>query len=178
MRYSEARQGRTFVIRLENGDVLHETIEQFAARKGIKAAIVLAVGGADTGSTLIVGPEHGRSRPIVPMSLRLEGVHELAGTGTLFPNASGRPVLHMHAACGREGRSVTGCVRAGVVTWHVLEVILTELTGTAAARLPDKATGFSLLEPEGPTKARRSQGRYRSATSKMAGSVPGRRSRT
>lgn len=36
-----------------------------------------------------------------------------------------------------------------VTTWHVLEVIVTELTGTQAARLPDTATGFDLLQPGG-----------------------------
>ena len=30
MRYAEARQGRVFTLRLEDGEVLHETIEGFA----------------------------------------------------------------------------------------------------------------------------------------------------
>ena len=30
MKYSEAKQGRTFIIRLEDGDILHEKIEEFA----------------------------------------------------------------------------------------------------------------------------------------------------
>ena len=29
MKYSEAKQGRVFIIRLEDGDVLHESIEAF-----------------------------------------------------------------------------------------------------------------------------------------------------
>ena len=33
MKYSQAEQGRTFVIRLEDGDVLHEKIEQFARKQ-------------------------------------------------------------------------------------------------------------------------------------------------
>jgi predicted DNA-binding protein with PD1-like motif len=53
----------------------------------------------------------------------------------------------MHVACGRGGQAVAGCVRRGVRTWHVLEVILQELTDTAAARLPDPDTGFELLQP-------------------------------
>ncbi len=147
MKYSEARQGRVFVLRLEDGDVLHEVVESFAAEHNIRAASVLAVGGADDQSCLVVGPEKDRSQPVVPMEYRLEHVHELAGVGTLFPDGEGNPILHMHVACGRGGDAVAGCVRRGVRTWHVLEVIVQELTGTAAARLPDPETGFELLQP-------------------------------
>jgi predicted DNA-binding protein with PD1-like motif len=66
--------------------------------------------------------------------------------GTLFPNASGQPVLHMHIAGGREENTVTGCVRRGVKVWHVMEVVLWELTETSAQRLPDPATGLEFLQ--------------------------------
>ena len=55
------------------------------------------------------------------MELVLDIVHEIVGTGTLFPNENGEPVLHMHVACGRNEGTVTGCVRRGVKTWHILE---------------------------------------------------------
>jgi len=35
MKYSEAERGRVFVIRLEDGDVIHESIEGFAKEHGI-----------------------------------------------------------------------------------------------------------------------------------------------
>ena len=38
MKYSEAKQGRVFIIRLEDGDILHESIEAFAREHSIKAA--------------------------------------------------------------------------------------------------------------------------------------------
>lgn len=147
MKYSEANPGRIFILRLEDGDVLHETIERFALEQSISAAALIAVGGADSGSRLVVGPEDGRSRTIRPMEQILEGVHEMAGAGTLFPDAAGRPKLHMHVAAGRCASSKTGCARNGIRTWHVIEVILWELTDTAAQRIPDAATGFELLDP-------------------------------
>ncbi|MFW5774833.1 MAG: PPC domain-containing DNA-binding protein [Chitinivibrionales bacterium] len=147
MRYSEATQGRTFVIRLEDGDVLHETIEQFAAQKNIRAGALIIVGGVDKESTLIVGPRQGRALKIEPMEHTLDEVHEVAGTGTLFPDESGAPKLHMHLACGREETTKTGCVRKGVICWQVLEVILFELTNTEAVRKFEQSTGFSLLHP-------------------------------
>jgi len=60
MKYSEEKPGRVFVIRLEDGDILHEKIEAFAKEKSIKAAGLIIVGGADTGSKLVVGPLEGR----------------------------------------------------------------------------------------------------------------------
>jgi predicted DNA-binding protein with PD1-like motif len=147
MRYSEAKQDRVFVIRLEDGDILHESIEQFARSKGITSGALIALGGADKDSALIVGPEQARARPVNPMKLSLDNVHEISGTGTLFPDEKGTPKLHMHAACGRKHNTVTGCVREGVKTWHIIEVILFELTGSDAKRVFNKETGFTLLEP-------------------------------
>lgn len=147
MKYSEAERGRVFVLRLEDGEVLHESIEKFAVDNDISAASVIAVGGADKGSVLITGPEEGRASPVKPVLSVLDDVHELSGTGTIFPDSTGNPVLHMHAACGRKESSVTGCVRSGVKVWHVMEVIIQEITNTSAARLPDPGTGFELLQP-------------------------------
>lgn len=148
MKYAEAKTGRTFIIRLEDGDVVHETIEQFAREQGIPSASLIILGGADDGSKLVTGPREARGPvPIAPLHSELDGVHEVTGTGTLFPDQNGQPILHMHMACGRQDRTMTGCIRRGVRTWHVLEVILTELTGHNARRLPDAASGFELLEP-------------------------------
>ena len=147
MKYSQARQGRIFIIRLEDGDIIHEEIEKFARDHSINAASLIIIGGADKDSKLVVGPEDGTAQNIIPMEHILDNVNEVAGTGTLIPNENGEPILHMHIACGRKKSTITGCVRKGVKTWHILEVILFELTDTAARRVMDPKTGFKLLEP-------------------------------
>ena len=152
MKYSECTVGRVFVIRLEDGDIIHEQVEAFAVQENITAAALITLGGADAGSKLVAGPENGRSEPVVPMEHILANVHEAAGTGTLFPDETGKPVLHMHIACGRNGTAVAGCVRSGVKTWHVMEIVLFELTGSAARRRHDAATGFKLLDPSSGSK--------------------------
>ena len=146
MKYAQAQLGRIYVIRLEDGDILHAAIEAFAREVGLSAAAVVAVGGADAGSRLVVGPRAGRSQPIQPMELLLTNVHEIAGAGTLFPDETGQPVLHLHLAAGRAGTAVAGCVRSGVKVWQIMEVIVFELLGTTAARRPDPATGLRLLQ--------------------------------
>jgi predicted DNA-binding protein with PD1-like motif len=77
----------------------------------------------------------------------LHGVHEIAGTGTLFPDDKGNPVLHMHIACGRNQSTTTGCVRKGVRVWHIMEIILFEIIDTTGVRVLDPSTGFNLLVP-------------------------------
>ena len=146
MKYTEARQGRVFILRLEDGDVLHEIVEDFAREKSINAGMLIAVGGADEGSRLVTGPVDGRQMPVEPITLVLDNVHETAGVGTLFSDESGNPILHMHTACGRKESTITGCIRTGMKVWQVLEVVLIELIDTSAVRAMDNQTGFKLLK--------------------------------
>jgi len=147
MKFSEARQGRVFILRLEDGDIVHEVIEQFALDQGIKAASLMVVGGADDDSHLVVGPEEDRGLPLNPMELALKHAHEVTGTGTLFCDEDGMPLLHMHMACGRNEETITGCIRAGVKVWHIMEVVLFELIDTGAKRVVELPLGLKLLQP-------------------------------
>ncbi len=147
MKFSEARQGRVFVMRLEDGEIVHEVIEQFARDQNIRAAALIILGGADAGSRLVVGPEQDRGAKVVPMLHTLTAVHEVAGVGTLFPDDEGAPMLHLHTACGRQTDTVTGCIRQGVKVWQVMEAVLIELVDTTGRRMPDAATGLKLLLP-------------------------------
>ena len=148
MKASEGRVGRVFVIRLEDGDVVPECIEGFARRKGVSVAHVIMVGGIG-GGQVVVGPRRSRQMPPEPMLLPIDGAHEVVGVGVLAPGEDGEPVLHVHAALGRSGSTLTGCLRPGVTTWLVGEVILYEILGTGAKRVKDNASGFALLEPDG-----------------------------
>jgi predicted DNA-binding protein with PD1-like motif len=147
MKYSQAQQGRTFILRLEDGEIVHEVIEQFARDQGITAAALIIIGGADDGSRLVVGPEEDRGLPLSPMKRALENAHEVTGTGTIFEDEQGAPLLHMHMACGREGDTTTGCIREGVKVWHVMEVVLFELLTPTAKRVVEEPLGLKLLRP-------------------------------
>ncbi len=135
------------MIRLEDGEVVHEALETFARLEGIEAGAVIILGGADAGSNLVVGPELKHQRPVIPMSHTLSDVHEITGTGTIFPDGEGNPVLHLHMACGRDGETKTGCIRQGITVWQVMEVVLFELLEAGAKRVPDADLGFLVLKP-------------------------------
>ena len=147
MKYSQARQGRIFILRLEDGEIVHEVIEQFAAQEKIAAATLIILGGADDGSRLVVGPKEDRVLPLSPMEHILENAHEVTGTGTLFADEAGVPLLHMHMACGRRDKATVGCIRAGVKVWRVMEVVIFELLDCTAQRLVEEPLGLKLLRP-------------------------------
>ena len=148
MQFTEAKLGRVFVLRLHDGDHLPDVLESFAAEHNVKSALCFFLGGAKDNSRVVVGPRNGDAVPPEPMITLLEGVHEVCGVGTIFVDKEGKPKLHMHASFGRKEATVTGCVRMGVDVWRIGEVVVLELTGTAAHRAVDKETGFEFLEVE------------------------------
>jgi len=144
MQYSEGKIGRVFTLRLDAGERVPDCIEQFAKEHDIKTAHCTMLGGID-GGNIVVGPEDGNTSPITPMLHTINGAHEVAAVGTLFSDEEGTPVLHMHAALGRDGKTRTGCIRPGLDVWLVGEVIIFEILETDMLRKTDKKSGFKLL---------------------------------
>lgn len=147
MKASEGKIGRIFVIRLEDGDVIPDCIESFAKEKGITTGQVILVGGIGAGQ-VVVGPRRSDEMPPEPMLLPVDGAHEVVGVGVIAPDKDVKPVLHIHAALGRSGQTLTGCLRYGVKTWLIGEAIIYEITGTRAVRSKDSKSGFTLLDVE------------------------------
>ena len=146
MKACEGQIGRVFVIRLEDGDVVPECIEHFAEEHKVLVGQAILVGGIG-GGNVVVGPRRSEERPPIPMLLPIDGPHEVIGVGVIAPGENGKPILHIHAALGRAGQTMTGCLRPGVATWLVGEVILYEILGANVARIKDEQSGFELLEP-------------------------------
>jgi predicted DNA-binding protein with PD1-like motif len=145
MKASEGKIGRVFVVRLEDGDIVPDCLERFAAEKSIKAGHVVLIGGIG-GGEVVAGPRKSDEMPPDPIHLPVDGAHEVVGLGIIAPDKDGKPVLHIHASLGRAGKTLTGCLRPGVSTWLVGEAIIYEITGTTTQRLPDKESGFDLME--------------------------------
>lgn len=146
MKATEGHIGRVFVIRLEDGDVIPECIERFAEENGVSVGQVILIGGIGDGQ-VVVGPRRSNERPPDPMLLPIDGAQEVVGVGVLAPGQDGKSVLHIHAALGRSGQTMTGCLRPGVTTWLVGEVILYEILGAKATRVKDRQSSFAFLEP-------------------------------
>jgi predicted DNA-binding protein with PD1-like motif len=145
VKYSQGSIGRVFVLRMEDGELLNDTLETFAAEHDVKRGLAFYLGGSADGSRMVVGPDAARDDAVIALVHTLTGPREAFAVGTLFPDEAGRPSVHMHAACGREGGATVGCTRAGFETWLVGEVVLLEILGSEARRTVDAATGFDLL---------------------------------
>jgi uncharacterized protein len=147
MRYSEGTIGRVFILRLDNGDKVPTCIERFAEEKGLSHGQVIMIGGIDKGQ-VVTGPRFSDVMPPDPLLIPVDGAREVVGVGLIAPDSNGQPSLHMHASLGRSGQTLTGCLRPGVETWLVGEVVIIEICGARAARIHDPASGFALLEPQ------------------------------
>ena len=145
MKACEGQIGRVFVIRLEDGDIVPICIERFAEENKVSVGHVILIGGIG-GGEVVVGPRRSDEKVPQPMLLPIDGAHEVVGVGVLATGQDGKPSLHIHAALGRAGQTMSGCLRCGVSTWLIGEVILYEILGVNAARVRDEKSGFELLE--------------------------------
>jgi predicted DNA-binding protein with PD1-like motif len=145
MKATEGKVGRVFILRLEDGDAVPASIERFAEKTKISVGQVILLGGIGEGN-VVVGPRRSNEMPPEPMLLPVDGAHEVVGVGLIAPDKKGKPKLHIHASLGRSGKTTTGCLRPGVTTWLVGEVIIFEILGTDAVRLLDKRASFDLLQ--------------------------------
>ncbi len=145
MRFSEGKQGRVFVLSLDDGETVPEAIERFAKEKEVLSGYCILIGGAKQGSRMVVGAKDDNFVPYTSLFHELQGMHEILGIGTVFPDEEGTPVLHMHVAAGRAGKTRTGCSRPGIEIWQISEVILVELLGTGGTRVKNRTTGLHKL---------------------------------
>lgn len=143
MQVAEGTIKRVFTVRLEEGERLPDCIETLARQRRIKSALVLLVGGARDGR-LVVGPKKTTAKPSVMVQTFTDG-HEILGVGTLFLGEQG-PELHMHAAMGRKQKALVGCIRQGIKTYLIAEIVILELAGFTAVRARNPVSGFHLLE--------------------------------
>jgi uncharacterized protein len=144
MKGIEAGIGRVFVLRLENGDRLPDCLEFFARQNNIATAQVFFIGGIGSGN-IVAGPRKTREMPPEPVIIPFNEAHEMLGIGLLAPGEDGNSVLHMHAAFGRGKKVMAGCIRPGIDTWLVGEVVIYELLNARVKRTKDPASGFDLL---------------------------------
>ena len=145
MKAAAGKTGRIFVLRLEDGDIIPGCIENFARENDVKSGKVILVGGVG-GGEVVVGPRESDKMPPSPMTVPVDGAHEVAAVGLLAPDEKGNPVLHIHGAMGRSGQTLTGCMRPGVKTWLVGEAVMIELLDIKAVRRHDSQRGFTLLQ--------------------------------
>jgi len=143
MQYSEGWLGRVFVIRLEDGEDLIESIQRFVAKKGVAAGMIHFLGALKEGR-LITGPQEPTIPPGPPFVEKLEGAWETFGVATIYPRDGGEPTVHIHASAGHSDRALTGCLREKATTYLVVEAVVFEFLGLEVRRCIDERSGLLL----------------------------------
>jgi uncharacterized protein len=142
MQYSEGNLGRIFILRIDDGEDLIESVIDFVQKKDLKFVMGLFIGAIRDGKA-VTGPE----LPVIPPIQHFEtyeSAWEVFGMVTVYPSADG-PRLHIHSALGRGREALVGCLREKASVYLVNEVVLFEFVGLNAKREMDNRSGFYLI---------------------------------
>ncbi|MDD5136008.1 MAG: DNA-binding protein [Candidatus Omnitrophica bacterium] len=142
MKYTQAKLGRIFVLKFEDGDVLVKSLGNFAKNEKLRSALVIFIGALKKGE-LVTGPRKPIIPP-VPNKVDFKDAWETLGIGTIFTNSKGAQI-HIHGAMGKKLKTLTGCVRGRSEVFLVVEAVIFELKGAGMTKDIDPATGLNLL---------------------------------
>ncbi len=142
MQYSEGSLGRVFVLRMDHGEDLIESLQKFLKEKKIESCTALFMGALRDGRA-VTGPK----LPVVPPTTNFEAYDsawEVFGMATVYPSIEG-PKLHIHSGIGRGQQSLLGCIRDKAQVYLIVEAILFEICGLSAERAWDENMQLYLL---------------------------------
>jgi hypothetical protein len=140
MQYQAGKTGRVFYARLDDGDDLHEAIVAIVRKENVRCAWFQLFGGLKSAG-VVTGPRE-PVMPPDPVWASLSDAREILGTGSVFRDGE-KPVVHLHAALGHHGDTLTGCVRRDSTVYLVTELFIQEITGVDITRPWYGAGGFN-----------------------------------
>ena len=142
MDYRSGTVGRVFAVRFDEGDDFLAELTSLIKKENIRSGWFHVIGGLREAG-VVTGPK----KPVMPPEpvwAELDTVRETLGTGTIFWDGD-EPKIHLHAALGHHGDTLTACVRKGTKVYLVLEVFITETEGINATRPWYEKGGFNRL---------------------------------
>lgn len=142
MEYRKGNIGRVFSVRFDEGDLFLEELTKLVIAENIRCAWFHVLGGLRE-ADVVTGPKE-PTMPPEPVWREVRGAREVVGTGSIFWDNK-EPKIHLHAAMGHHGDTLTACVRKGTKVYLVLEVMIIELDGIDATRPWFTAGGFNRL---------------------------------
>ena len=135
------RLGDTFLIRLEAGEEVIESLKQFADIQRIGFAALRAIG---TFERVTLGYYDAETK-----SYRNEGIEEpvevLNMSGNVAKGEDGERIIHAHVAVGRSDYTVLGGHVVEATVGPTLEVVV-DTAPTTIRRRHDEGTGLELLD--------------------------------
>ncbi len=142
MEYKTGTIGRVIVARFDQGDDLLEGLKELCRNENLRAAWFQILGGLRQAG-VVTGPKE-PTMPPDPVWVEVDGAREVVGSGSVFWDAD-EPRIHLHAALGHHGETMTACIRRNTKVYLVLEVMILELQGLDATRPYFTEGGFNRL---------------------------------
>jgi predicted DNA-binding protein with PD1-like motif len=142
MDYRKGTIGRVFTVRFDEGDLFLEGLLKIIAEEKISSGWFHVLGGLRE-ADVVTGPKE-PVMPPEPVWSEVRGARETMGTGSIFWDDN-EPKIHLHAAMGHHGETLTACVRKGTKVYLVLEVVIFEIEGINASRPWYEEGGFNRL---------------------------------
>lgn len=143
MDYRIGTMGRVLNIRFDHGENLLKGLEKIIVKEDIQSAWFQILGGLAK-SGVVTGPK-AATVPPDPVWRTVDDVREVIGSGSVHWDGD-TPKIHLHAAMGHHGDTLTACIRKYTEIYLVLEVILFELKGISATRPWYDQGGFYRLK--------------------------------
>ena len=132
MEYRTGKIGRVFAVRFDDNEDFLAGLSELIKKEAIKTGWFQVIGGLRQAG-VVTGPK-APTMPPEPVWAEMNGAHEVLASGSIFWSDTDTPRIHLHAALGHHGETVTACVRKGTKTYLILEVIIFEITGINASR--------------------------------------------
>ena len=142
MDYRTGTINRVVTIRFDEGDDFLGGLTEVVRRENIRCGWFFVLGGLRQ-AEVVTGPK-APVMPPDPVWQAISGARETLGAGSIYWEGD-EPKIHLHAALGHHGETITACVRKGTKVYLVLEVCLMEIAGIDATRPWYPAGGFNRL---------------------------------
>ena len=123
MEYRTGSVGRVFSVRFDEGDLFLEELLHLIKAEHIRCGWFNVLGGLRE-ADVVTGPKEA-TMPPEPVWSQVRGAREVLGAGSIFWDTD-EPRIHLHAAMGHHGDTLTACVRKGTKVYLILEVMIFE----------------------------------------------------
>lgn len=142
MEYRSGNIGRVFTVRFDHEDDFLGELLSLIKKENIRCGWFQVIGGL-LEADIVTGPKE-PVMPPEPVWDSLTSARETLGAGSVFWDGD-TPRIHLHAALGHHGHTLTSCVRKGTKVYLILEVIIFEIAGIDATRPWFEEGGFNRL---------------------------------
>ena len=143
MDYKTGSTGRIFAVRFDEGDDFLEEMIGLIKKENIRFGWFHLIGGLRR-ADVVSGPKE-PVMPPEPVWQEVEGARETVGSGSIAWDEKDEPKIHLHAAMGHHGDTLTACVRKGTKVYLILEGYIIEVTGFDVSRPWFSEGGFNRL---------------------------------